>query len=544
MRAAIYARVSTPGQQQTQTIQQQLERLQQYVQKQGWRLEPDHIYQDDGYSGAKLARPGLDHLRDRAMLAEFDVVVVTAPDRLARNYVHQMLVIDELKKRQVVINFLERPMSDDPHDRLLLQIRGAVAEYEQTLIADRMRRGRLAKMRAGKLLPWIRVPYGFRVDPEHPRDPDGVCLDEAEGAILVQMFNGYLEPGATLSGIAKRLTDLHILTPGGKRRWTSCMVRRLLTNTAYTGIVYGNRLKQTPSTQRQSALQQKPPGHTLKTRPEDDWIAIPVPAIISGDIFDRVQAKLSRNRQQSPRNNTRYTYLLRGLLSCGLCRLAAHGRTVHQKYHYYVCRGHTDRLRYAAGHRCTARFIPSQQLDELVWHDLCHVLMHPDLITHALERAHGGHWLPQQLQAQLVIIDKALLRLEHQKQRLLDAYIASVIELDELKRKRANIDAKSLALTAQRNQLVATTDERLALSETASSIEAVCAQIQPVLEQADFAQKRQLVELLVDRVVVTDARVEIRYVVPTTPDGPQVPFSRLCIDYRNHQRSVEEHFPD
>ena len=188
MRIAIYVRVSTQRQAQAQTVEQQLSRLRAYISEQGWLLEPEHVFVDDGYSGAKLNRPGLDSLRDRAALAEFDGVLMTEPDRLARNYVHQMLVIEELEKHGISVQFLDRPMSDDPHDRLLLQIRGAVAEYERTLITDRMRRGRLMKYRAGKLLPWGRPPYGYRVDPDHPRDPDGVRLDEAEAAVVTQMF--------------------------------------------------------------------------------------------------------------------------------------------------------------------------------------------------------------------------------------------------------------------------------------------------------------------------------------------------------------------
>jgi site-specific DNA recombinase len=177
MRVAIYVRVSTQRQAQTQTIEQQMARLRAHVQEQGWILELEHIYRDEGYSGATLNRPGLDSLRDRAALAEFDVALITEPDRLARNYVHQMLVIDELERRGIQVEFLDRPMSDDPHDRLLLQIRGAVAEYERTQISDRMRRGRLMKYRTGRLLPWTRPPYGFRVDPERPRDPTGARLD-------------------------------------------------------------------------------------------------------------------------------------------------------------------------------------------------------------------------------------------------------------------------------------------------------------------------------------------------------------------------------
>ena len=158
------------------------------------------MYRDDGYSGASLSRPALDRLRDRAALADVDVVLVTAPDRLARNYVHQMLLLEELGRRGCRVEFLDRPMSQDPHDQLLLQIRGAVAEYERTLIAERMRRGRLARLRAGTLLPWTTPPYGYRLDPDRPRDPAGVRVEPAEAVLVAQLFDWYLEPRATLYG--------------------------------------------------------------------------------------------------------------------------------------------------------------------------------------------------------------------------------------------------------------------------------------------------------------------------------------------------------
>ena len=197
MRVAIYARVSTTRQAQAQTIEQQLDRLRAAVAERGWRLDEEHVYRDDGYSGAGLSRPGLDRLRDQAALAELDLVLVTAPDRLARNYVHQVLLLDELGRHGLKVEFLDRPMSHDPHDQLLLQIRGAVAEYERTLIAERMRRGRQAKLRAGTLLPWTTPPFGYRLDPERPRDVAGVRVEPGEAVLVAQLFDWYLEPQAT-----------------------------------------------------------------------------------------------------------------------------------------------------------------------------------------------------------------------------------------------------------------------------------------------------------------------------------------------------------
>src|SRR6266498_2172629 len=203
MRMGVYARVSTSRQAQAQTIEQQLERLRAAVCERGWVLDEEHVYRDDGYSGASLGRPGLDRLRDHAALADLDVVLVVAPDRLARNYVHQVLLVDELARHGCRVEFLDRPMSQDPHDQLLLQIRGAVAEYERTLIAERMRRGRQARLRAGTLLPWTRAPFGYRVDPQRPGEVAGVRVEPDEAVLVAQLFDWYLEAGVTLYRLAK-----------------------------------------------------------------------------------------------------------------------------------------------------------------------------------------------------------------------------------------------------------------------------------------------------------------------------------------------------
>jgi site-specific DNA recombinase len=530
MRAAVYARVSTTRQAQAQTIEQQLDRLRAAVTGHGWELEDQHVYRDDGYSGASLGRPGLDRLRDHAALADLDVVLVTAPDRLARNYVHQVLLIEELAGHGCQVEFLDRPMSDDPHDQLLLQIRGAVAEYERTLITERMRRGRHARLRAGTLLPWTRPPFGYRLDPDRPRDAAAVRVEPGEAVLVAQLFDWYLEPQATLYQLTARLAELGVATPTGKPRWTVASVRGILRNPAYAGRALTNRTRVAPARRRRSALLPAGPGESHAPRPEEDWIEVPVPQIVGEETFAQVQAKLDANQQGAARN-TRHEYLLRALVSCGACRLACTGRQTGVGYRYYLCRGRTDALRAAEGRRCTARYIPAGQLDELVWADLCALLTDPGQVAHALARARGGAWLPQELQARQATIRQALGRLERQQQRLLDAYLAEALGLPELRRKRQELDRRHATLLAQQRQLDAAAGQRLELQAVADGIERFCQTIRAGLATATFEQRRQLAELLIDRVIVTDGQVEIRYVLPASPDGPHRPFCQLRKDH-------------
>src|SRR5690349_1434036 len=222
---AVYARVSTQRQAQANTTEQQLERLRAYVQAQGWDLPLGHVFRDDGYSGATLRRPGLDRLRDAATSACFERIVITAPDRLARNYVHQVLLVEELQHYGAEVEFLDRPMSQDPHDQLLLQIRGAVAEYERTLITERMRRGRLRRLQAGTLLPWSRPPYGYRLDPERPRDPTGVRLNETEAAVVHDLFARFTDEGTPVTALVQHLHRLGIPSPRGRPNWSPSALR-------------------------------------------------------------------------------------------------------------------------------------------------------------------------------------------------------------------------------------------------------------------------------------------------------------------------------
>ena len=219
MRAAVYARVSTERQGRDQTIDSQLEALRGWAAGHGHELKREHVFIDEGYSGSRLDRPALDRLRDAAREGEFDVVAVYSPDRLARRYAYQVLLLEEFRRAGCDVEFVHRPISDDPHDQLLLQIQGAVAEYERAVLGERFRRGKLQKARAGH---WIagQAPYGYRYVPARDGVPAHLEIDEAEAEVVRMLYRWLIDERTTVRQILKRLAAGPWRPRCGKRLWS------------------------------------------------------------------------------------------------------------------------------------------------------------------------------------------------------------------------------------------------------------------------------------------------------------------------------------
>jgi site-specific DNA recombinase len=444
-----------------------------------------------------------------------------------------MVVLEELERRGVRVVFCDRPLTDDPHEQLVTQIRGAVAEYERTLIADRMRRGRQARLRSGQLLPWTRAPYGYRLHPQRPRDPAAVQVDPVAAVIVQELFAAYAAGGVTLHGLAAQLTARRVPTPTGKPVWRATTVRQLLTNPAYKGQAASGRLRTTPARRRWSPLAAVGKGVSTKAHPPAEWITVPVPALVSAEQFDLAQGRLAAN-QRSARRSTTHPYLLRGLVSCGVCGLSCSGVTrsaSDTRYRYYRCRGKLAKVSSGRASCCPARFIPAGQLDELVWADLCAVLQQPQLVAQALQRAHSGAWVPQELRRRQATLRSVRASVTRQRQRLLEAYLAEVVDLDTFQRQDRTLGQQEADLLTREREAAAQGARLVQVSAIAHSMTAVLEQLRVGLDQASFEQRRQLVELLIDRVVVTDGRVEIRYVIPTTPASTTTRFCHLRTDY-------------
>jgi site-specific DNA recombinase len=533
MNTALYMRVSTQRQAQAQTSAQQLERLRAHLEAHGYKSSDEDLYDDEGYSGTLLRRPALDRLRDAVAQGRYERVLITTPDRLTRNLFHQGILMEELQSYGCQVEFLDQPVSQSPHDQLILNVRGVIAEYERNMIIDRTRRGCLAKLKAGSLLPWTKPPYGYRTDPDRPRDPRTVRVDDAQGAIVQEIFACYLQSGVSLYSLANELNSRGIPTPRGQRLWNLGTLRGILSNPAYTGLVYAQRKMPQPVRQRRSPL--KPVGKTswryVEQAPEHWMLVTKVPALVSEEQFEQVKEKLSHNQRCARRNNKAHDYLLRALLSCGHCNLTTAGRTQGARA-YYVCKGKGPAIWSRQEKKCPGRSIPVGQLDDLVWRDLCDVIEHPESLRYALERAHGGHWAPEHLKTRRAQLQAGQAQLNRQLERLTEAYLNEVVPLAEYQRRRQDIEQQVRSLQQSERQLESDSAQQLQVASLAKNIEEFAARVHGSLMEADFEQKRRLVELLIDRVIVTDDQVEIRYVIPTSPASEQVRFCHLRTDYR------------
>jgi site-specific DNA recombinase len=183
MRAALYARVSTERQERFQTLDSQLAALRDWAATGGHEISDDFVFRDEGYSGSRLDRPGLDALRDAVRDGVVAIVAVLTPDRLARKYAYQVLLLEEFRRAGIEIVFLQHPISDDPNDQLLLQIQGAIAEYERAVLGERFRRGKLQKARDGHYQGGC-APYGYRYVPRQEAVPGHLVVDEKEAALV------------------------------------------------------------------------------------------------------------------------------------------------------------------------------------------------------------------------------------------------------------------------------------------------------------------------------------------------------------------------
>ncbi len=550
---ALYARVSSEQQTQQATIDSQLTALRSRAQTDGHHVTPDAVYMDEGFSGATLVRPALERLRDRIAEGGLDLLYVHSPDRLARRYAYQVVLLEEFSARGVSVIFLNRPSGETPEDTLLLQVQGMIAEYERAKIMERCRRGKLHHARKGTVNPLSGAPYGYRYIRKTDTEPARYEIVSEEAAIVREVFDALVLRQASMGDIVRTLNANQVPTRRGAPRWDRSTVWAMLRNPAYIGkaaygktevIERGTLLR--PIRNRSIVPRHSKSAH--RDRPADQWIYIPVPAIVTPEIFAAASEQLSRNLHASQLRARGKRYLLQGLVVCARCGYAFYGKPLSRAsikgdrhYAYYRCLG-TDSYRFAGGAVCHNPQVRVDQLDGYVWESVRTLLEDPRRMMEEWARRAATDRLRVELKTQVDNASKTLKTHEKSLQRLLDAYEAGAMELDELTARAGRI---KLRMQRARQDLAAT-EQKLAETVTLQSIitrlDDFAARVKGGLEHLDWLQKRQLIRTLVARVEIDEEGATVVYRLPSL-EPPTSPGSSGESDKPGELASAGESIP-
>ena len=389
--AALYARVSGEQQRDSNTIASQTEALVAYAECHGYRVAPDMIIEDDGYSGAVLERPGLEHVRDLAAEGRIDAVVVHAPDRLSRRYAYQVLVMEELARQGVETVFVNAPSTETPEERLLVQFQGMIAEYERAQILERSRRGKRHRAHRGEVAVLGGAPYGYRYHKKTPESDAFYEIVEPQASVVREVYRYYTCDHLSIAAITRRLNERGVPTSTGRSRWERSTVWAMLRNPAYRGKACFGKTRQLPRRYVTRPLRLSGAAASATTggheKPREEWIEIPVPAIISEETFALAEERLAMNKVHSPRR-TKKPRVVQGLVSCGKCGCAlTRGavQTTARRISYYRCLG-SDSWRHLGGPLCDSRPVRQDLLDDVVWNEVVRLLEDPALIGAEIDR--------------------------------------------------------------------------------------------------------------------------------------------------------------
>jgi site-specific DNA recombinase len=529
MTAAIYARVSSAQQREEQTIASQTAALLEYAAAQGLEVRREWVFEDEGYSGATLVRPALERLRDLAAQVGVDVLLCHAPDRLARKYAYQALLIEEFARAGTEVRFLKGPKSDSPEDALLIQFQGMIAEYERAQIGERTRRGKVHRARAGSINVLGGAPYGYRYVPKSDHAEARYEVMEPEAGTVREVYRRYVEDQLSIGELTRWLTKKGVPTATGKGRWDRSTVWAMLRNPAYTGRAAFAKTTMTerrPAVTRRLRLQGRavPRRTARRDRQREEWIEIPVPAIISEESFAAAARRLEDNKRFAARN-TKVPSLLQGLVSCQRCGYAYYRsstQTSARKLYYYRCLG-ADGWRYQTGPVCGARPIRQDQLDALVWSHVIALLADPSLIQAELDRRLSELRRSDPAKAYRERLELELNRVSSAASRLVGAYQEDLLSLDELRARMPELRKRQSTLQAQLDALATQQVDRESYLALAENLESFLARLSDSAENAPIEDRQRILRLIVRDVLVGPDQVVIRHSIPTSRQPDPTP---------------------
>jgi len=519
--AAIYARVSSARQKKDETIGSQTAALREHAAQSRLDVPAEWVFEDEGHSGATLVRPALEALRDLVAQGCVDLVLVYSPDRLARKFAYQALLLEEFARAGVRVEFIKNgARGDTPEDQLLVQFQGMFAEYEKAQLMERYRRGKAHRARTGSVNVLSGAPFGYRY--LRKTDLAGAAYEiiEAEAALVAEMFRRYADDGAAIADLARWLTSENVPTRTGKHRWDRSVIWAMLRNPAYAGkAVFGKTMvvHEPPGLNRVARLQGRSVPRAVKTvdRPSGEWTEIPVPAIVTEDTFARVQQRLEDNKRFAARN-TKVPSLLQGMAACSACGYGYYRtstRTTNKKIYYYRCLG-SDDYRYEGGRVCGNQPVRADYLDTVVWDHITGLLADPALIHAEIDKRLEQARTTDPVTSQRNRLQTALARASASITAMIEAFSEQLLTIDELRAKMPHLRAREANLRGQIDALDAQAAGRDAYLKLADDLEGFLAGLRGNAATATTEDRQRVLRLLVKDILIGPEKITIRHRIP------------------------------
>jgi site-specific DNA recombinase len=530
LRAGFYARVSGDQQVKEETIASQIEALRHRIQADGLTLEEELSFIEDGYSGKTLVRPALERLRDVAAAGGLDRLYVHSPDRLARKYAYQVLLIEELRRCGVEVTFLNRQIGTSPEDDLLLQVQGMVSEYERAKILERSRRGKRHAASRGRVNVLGAAPYGYRYICKHEGGGEAsyqVVFEQAR--VVRQVFEWVGRDGWSIGQACRRLAHEGIPSPRGKSYWDRTTVWGILKNPAYKGLAAFGKTRIGEMRPRlrppRGGAEQPRRAYSTYDVPPDEWIGIPVPAIVDEALFHAVAEQLAENRVRHRQSNRGARYLLQGLLVCQGCGHAFCGKAVslragkakRRDNAYYRCIG-TDAYRFGGQRLCDNKPVRTDLLEEAVWEDVRSLLSEPERIEREYQRRldHKRKSRGAQSRSHLATV---IQRVRRAIARLIDAYEDGLLDRAEFEPRIKSARDRLTRLQAEAQAQVDHETEEQQLRLAIGQLKEFAGQVTEGLQAVEWTARRDIIRALVKRVEIDKENVRVVYKVSPSPLG-------------------------
>jgi site-specific DNA recombinase len=528
--ALIYARVSSDKQREEHTIASQTAALRVFAQEQGFSVPDEWVIEDEGYSGATLVRPGLERVRDLVAEGQVDAVLVHSPDRLSRKYAYQVLLLEEFARNNVQTMFVKAPQTATPEDQLLLQFQGMIAEYERAQILERSRRGKRHRALQGVVNVLCGAPYGYRYIRKSEHAPASYSIIDSEASVVRMVYELYTAKGLSIGAITRSLNAQAIPTRKQISRWERSTVWAMLRNPAYKGTACFNKTTTTPRQRVTRPLRMRGGPASRNSahheRPRNEWIEIPVPAIITEETFALAAERLQANKDQAPRR-TITPSVVQGLVTCRKCGYSLYRtatRTSARKIYYYRCFG-SDRWRQLTGPLCDSKPVRQEVLDEVVWREVLKLLESPRLIEEELQRrlATARNVGPGKRRQE--ILQRDLVRVQSSMERLMTAYQEDLLSLDGLRRRMPDVRKREQAIRTELNAIENELADPAAYLRLAQTVTGFLARLHVTAKTLDVSDRQRIVRLLVKEIIVADDAIIIRHSIPgpssTSPAGGQ-----------------------